>query len=192
MRLARARIGTDVAMTWLVAVSCLAGEYAMDAKQSDVIASGSGLCRSVSIRARGVGEPHCGRTDRDRNRPGCARRAYGTEEKNGNAGGRATGHPGRPDDRERVLHLFCGRWDGLAVAAGFVFCARGGDGFPARAGDESGAFRLGCERHATNLVGAGAGGFALEPRVVCRDEVLVLLLFGIGVGADTRTGSTGG
>src|SRR6266852_4053320 len=124
-------------------------------------------------------------------RAGRSRRASGAEEKNGHAGGRAVGHPGRPHDRKRVLHVFRGGRDGIAVAADFVFCARGGDRFLARAGDESGTFRLGRRRHAAYLVGAGTGGVALEPRIVCGDEVPVLLLFGIGVGADARAGGAG-
>src|SRR5260370_29785451 len=139
-----------------------------------------------------MGEPHRGGADRGHNRAGCTRRAHCSEEKDGHADGRATGHPGGPDDRECVLHVFRSRWDGVTVAAGFVFCARGGDRFSARTGDESGTFRLGSERHAADVVGAGAGGIALEQRFVCRDEVLVLLLFGIGIGADARAGSAGG
>ncbi len=64
--------------------------------------------------------------------------------------------------------------------------------FAARASHEGGTFRLGRECHAADVVGAGAGGFALEPRVVCGDEVLVLLLFGTGIGADARAGGDGG
>src|SRR6266851_2687740 len=192
MGLARATIGTEVAITELAVVSCRAGEYALDAKQSDAIASGSGVCSRVPIRARGLGEPHGRGADRGHNRAGCSRRAHCSEEKDGHADGRATGHPGRPDDRECVLHVFRSSWDGVTVAAGFVFCARGGDRFSARTGDEGGTLRLGSERHAADVVGAGAGGVALEQRFVCGDEVLVLLLLGTGVGADTRAGSAGG
>src|SRR5882762_4349651 len=124
MGLARATIGTEVAITELAVVSCRAGEYALDAKQSDAIASDSGVCGRVSIRTRSLGEPHGGGADRGHNRTGCTRRAHCSEEKDGHADGRATGHPGRPDDRECVLHLFRSRWDGVTVAAGFVF-ARG-------------------------------------------------------------------
>src|SRR5438270_12042170 len=92
----------------------------------------------------------------------------------------ATGYSRRPHDRKRLFHIFRGCRDGVAVAAGFVFCARGGDGFSPRTGDESGTFRLGSERHATHVVGAGARGVALEPRFVCGDEVPVLLLVGAG------------
>jgi len=174
------------------AESCLAGVYGMDAEQSDIFAGASGVCRCMPIRAGGMGEPHSGRTNRGNNRPGCARRSHCAEEKDGDAYGRATGHPGGPDDRECVLHLFRSRWDGLVVAAGLIFCARGGDRFSAWAGDENGAFRLGNERHAADVVGAGTGGIALEPGVVRRDEVFVLLLFGIGVGADARAGGACG
>ncbi len=48
-----------------------------------------------------------------------------------------------------------------------------------------GAFGMECECDASDLVGTRAGGFAMEPRIVCGDEVPVLLLFGIGTGADT-------
>src|SRR5258705_29788 len=61
-------------------------------------------------------------------------------------------------------------------------------GFGARASDEGGAFRSGREWDAANLVGAGAGGVAMEPRAVCGDEMLVFLLFGIGAGVDARAG----
>src|SRR6266849_4602121 len=165
MGLARATIGTEVAITGLAAVSCLAGEYALDAKQSDAIASGSGVCRRVSIRARGLGEPHGGGADRGHNRTGCTRRAHCSEEKDGHADGRATGHPGRPDDRECVLHVFRSRWDGVTVAAGFVFCARGGDRFSARAGDESWAFRLGSD--ATSACPHHVCSMAFAPQPEC-------------------------
>ncbi len=74
----------------------------------------------------------------------------------------------------------------------YFTCAGGGDGFSARAGDEGGTFWLGRERHAAHVVGAGAGGVALEPRFVCCDEVPVFLLFGFGVGADPRARGSGG
>ncbi len=72
------------------------------------------------------------------------------------------------------------------MAADFLFCARGGDRFFAGLGDARGALRVGRERDAADVVGTGAGGLALEPRFVRGDEVLVLLLFGIGVGVDAR------
>jgi HAD superfamily hydrolase (TIGR01490 family) len=72
------------------------------------------------------------------------------------------------------------------MAARFLFCAGSGDGFSARAGHARGALRVGRERDAANLVGAGAGGVALEPRFICGDEVPLLLLFGTGAGADAR------
>src|SRR5713226_7041308 len=173
------------------AVPRLAGEYAMDTEQSDVSASGGGIRGGLPVWPWGMGEPHGGGADGGGDRAGRSRRASGAEEKNGHAGGRAVGHPGRPHDRKRVLHLFCSGGHGVIVAADFVFCARGGDRFLARAGDESGTFRLGRKRHAAYLVGAGTGGVVLEPRIVCGDEVPVLLLFGIGVGADARAGGAG-
>jgi len=39
---------------------------------------------------------------------------------------------------------------------------------------------LGRECDAADVVGAGAGGVALEPRIVRGNEMLVLLLFGTG------------
>src|SRR5712692_1613109 len=182
----------EVAIAMLDAVPRLAGEYALDAEQSDVSAGRGGLRRGMPLRARGVGESHRGGADCGDDCAGCARRAHRAEEKNGHAGGRATGHSGRPHDRKRVLHVFCSGRDGVALASGFVFCARGSHGFLARAGDEGGAFRLGCECHAADAVGPGSGHFALEPRPVCGDEMPVLLLSGIGTGADTRTGGAGG
>src|SRR6266853_193108 len=134
MRLAGARIGTAVAIIGLDAVPRLAGEYAMDAQQSDAAASRSRVRSGVPVWAWSVGEPH-------------------------------------------------GRW-----ADRSVFCAGGGDGFSARAGDESGTLRLGSACHAAHVVGTGAGGFALEPGIVCGDEVPMLLLFGFGVGADAWAG----
>src|SRR5882762_7125678 len=174
------------------AVSSLAGEYAVDAEQSDVAASGGGIRGGLPVWPGGVGKPHGSGADGGGDCAGRARRASRAEEKNGHASGRAVGHSGRPHDRKRVLHVFRGGGDGVAVAAGLVFCARGGDGFFARAGNEGRTFGMGRERHAADLVGAGAGGVALEPGVVCGDEVLVLLLSGIGVGADARAGGAGG
>src|SRR5947207_4616211 len=190
--LAGAETGTAVAIASVSARRRAAGEYRMDAEQSDVAASRRGVRGGVAVRPRGVGEPHGGGADRRGDRAGRARRASCSEEKNGDAGGCATGHPGRPDDRERVLHLFRGGGHGVAVAASFVFCARGGDGFLARAGHEGGTFLLGRECDAADVVGAGAGSIALEPRVVCGNEVPVLLLFGTGIGADARASSAGG
>src|SRR6267154_1721048 len=164
----------------------------MDAEQTDVSARGGGIRGRVPVRTGSVGKPHGRGTDGGGDRAGCARRAYCAEEKNGHAGGSTTGHFGRPDDRERLLHVFRGSGDGVAVAAGFVFCARGGDGFLAGTGDEGRAFGLGCQRDAADVVGAGTGGVALEPRAVRGDEMFVLLLFGIGAGADARAGGAGG
>src|SRR6266446_1567097 len=192
MRLAGAGSGMRFAVARLDAVPRPGGEYAMDAKQSDVAAGYGGVRGGRSVRAWSVGESHGHGADRGGHRAGRTRRAPRSEEKNGHAAGRAIGHPRRPHDRERLLHIFCCRGDGVAVAAGFVFCARGGDRFSAWVGDQSGPFRLGRERDAADLVGSGAGGVALEPRIVCGDEVSVLLLFGFGVGADARAGRAGG
>src|SRR4029077_10693445 len=63
-------------------------------------------------------------------------------------------------------------------------CARGGHRFFARVGHARGAFGMECGCDAADVVGTRAGGFALEPRIVCGDEVPVLLLLGIGVGVD--------
>src|SRR5260370_20009850 len=78
------------------------------------------------------------------------------------------------------------------MAAGAIFRARSGDGFPARPRAEGGALRVGSERDAANLVGTRAGGFALEPRTVRRVKVSVLLLPGIGAGVDARDGGIAG
>jgi len=164
----------------------------MDAEPSDAAASRGRVRGGVSVWARGVGEPYGRGADRGGDRAGCVGRSSRPQEKNGHSGGRATGYSGRPHDRERVLHLFRRGGDGVAMAAGFVFCARGGDGFLARAGDEGGTFRLGRECDAADVVGAGAGSIALEPRVVCGNVVPVLLLFGTGIGADARASSAGG
>src|SRR5260370_3215308 len=164
----------------------------MDAEQSDAAASRGGVRGGVPVRAWGVGEPNGGGAHRSGHRVGCIGRASRREEKNGYAGGRGTGHPGRSDDRKCVFHVFRGGGNGVAVAAGFVFCARGGDGFLARAGNEGGTFRLGRERDVADLVGAGAGGVALEPGVVCGEEVPVVRLFGVGGGAAAWAGGGGG
>jgi HAD superfamily hydrolase (TIGR01490 family) len=73
------------------------------------------------------------------------------------------------------------------MAASFLLCARGGDRLFAWLSDARGTLRVGRERDATNLVGAGAGGVAMEPRFVCGDEVPLLLLPGSGVSADAWT-----
>src|SRR6266436_911398 len=174
-----------------VQASRLAGEHAMDAEQSDVSASSGGVRSRVSLRARFLGEPHSSGVDRGRDRSGCPGRAPCPQEKNGYAGGRATGHSRRPHDRKRVLHLFCRGGDGVALVAGFVFRAWRGDGFLARTGHESGAFRLGRERDATDMAGASDRSFALEPGIVCSHEVPLLLLLGVGIGANARAGRVG-
>src|SRR4029077_4818016 len=87
---------------------------------------------------------------------------------------------------------FRGGGDGVAVAARFLLCAGGGDGFSSWAGHARGSLRLGRERDAANMVGPRAGGITLEPRFVCGDEMPVLLLPGIGVGVDARAGGPAG
>src|SRR5215472_13029905 len=77
------------------------------------------------------------------------------------------------------------------MVADFVLCPWRGHRFSTRPGHEGGALRLGSERHGTDLVGARAGGIALEPRPLRLDEMSVLLLFGFGAGADARARSAG-
>src|ERR1700730_18386629 len=185
--------GSDVAFLRLASATAqmagLRDEHVLDAEQSDAAAGAGGICGGESIWSRRVGEPCGGGADGGIDRTGCAGWTYRAYEEAGNAFGRASRHFGRPDDRERVLHLFCGGGNGVPVATGVFLCARGGDGFSSRARDARGAFGMGSERDATDLVGTGSGGFAMEPRDVRRDEVSVLLLFGIGAGADARTSS---
>ena len=104
----------------------------------------------------------------------------------------AARHSRRSHDRKCVLHLFRRGGNGFAVATGFLFCARSGDGFSARAGHARGALRVGRERDASDVVGTSAGRIALEPRFVCGNEVSLLLLPGTGIGVDARAGSTAG
>src|SRR2546421_11778806 len=101
----------------------------MDAEQSDPAASRGRVRGGRSVWARGVGEPYGRRADRGGDRAGCVGRLARPQEKNGHSGGRATGYSGRPGDRERVLHLFRRGGDGVAMAAGFVFCGRGATDF---------------------------------------------------------------
>jgi len=166
--------------------------YGVDAEQGDVIAGGGGICGGEFVWAGSLGEPGGGGADGRSDCAGCAGWAHGTEKEDGYARGGAIGHSGRPDDRERVFHLFCGGGDGVAVAAGVLFCAGGGDGFSAGAGDEGGAFTdgggLGRDSDAADLVGTGTCGVALEPGIVCGNEVYVLLLPGVRAGADARAG----
>src|SRR5207249_8065101 len=49
----------------------------------------------MPLWARTVGEPRGGGIDGGGDRAGCAGRAHRAEEENGDAGGRATGHPQR-------------------------------------------------------------------------------------------------
>src|SRR5437879_6362190 len=170
----------------------LAGAYAMDTEQSDIFASPGGIRGGVLIRARAMGQPYGGGAHRGVHSAGRTGWAPCPEKADGHAGWRATGHPGRSHDRERVLHLFRGGWDGVALATGFIFCARRSNGLPAGASDEIGTFRVGCERHAADLVGKGSSGIALEPRFVRGDEVLVLVRSGVGASADAWAGGTGG
>src|SRR5580704_13737266 len=163
-----------------------AGGYAVDTEQSDGFASGGGICRGEFVWARAVGESCGGCAHSDDDRAGCLGWAYRAAKESGDACWRATRYSRRSHDRKCVLHLFRRGRNGFAVATGFLFCARGGYGFSARAGHACGALRVGRERDASNMVGAGAGGLALEPRFVCGDEVPLLLLFGIGVSIDAR------
>jgi len=80
-----------------------------------------------------------------------------------------------------VLHVFRSRWD-VSLWLPVCFCARRRQ-ISARTGDEGGTLRLEgdpcCRRG-----GGSAGGIALS-QVCMPDEVLVLLLLGTGIGADT-------
>src|SRR5512135_1347365 len=161
--------GTSVATIQLPG-NVPAGAYELDAEQSDAAARGGGVSGGERVWAWGVDEPAGRGADGGGDCAGCAGRTHRAEEKDGYAGGGAVGHPGRPGDREHVLHLFCGGGDGVAVAADAVFCAGCGDGFSARAGDEGGVFGMGCERDAAERMGEGTGGVTLEPRIVRGDE----------------------
>src|SRR5258707_1627680 len=164
-----------------------ADEHGLDTEQGDAVAGAGGICGGESIWARSVGEPDGSGADSGVDRTRCAGRTHRANKEAGDSHGSADRHFGRPDDRERVLHLFRGRGDGVAVAACVFLRARGGDGFSSRPGRARRAFRMGREHDAADLVGTGAGGFAVEPRTVCGDEMLVFLLFGVGTGA--REGS---
>ena len=164
----------------------------MDTEQSDGFASGGRICCREFIWARAVGESSGGCADGYDDRAGCFGWAYRAAEESRDAGWRATRHSRRPHDRKCVLHVLRGGGYGVAVAACFLFCTGGGDRFFAWLGDARGALRVGRERDVANVVGPGAGGVALEPRFVCRDEVPLLLLFGVGAGVDARTRGVAG
>src|SRR5882724_10223729 len=170
----------------------MAGAYGLDTEQSDAAAGGGGVSGGKRVWAWSLDEPAGRGADGGSDCAGRAGRVHRAAEKAGYAGGGATRHLGRPGDREYVFYLFCGGGDGVAVAADAVFCARGGDGFSARAGDESRVFGMGSERNVAERLGKGAGGVALEPGTVRGNEVRVLLLFGIGIGVDARAGGAAG
>lgn len=158
----------------------------MDTKQSDCAAGDRGICRGEFVWVWAMGKLGGGGADGDDDCAGCFGWAHRAAQESGDAGWGADRYPRRPHDRERLFHVFCGGGDGVAVAAGFLFCAGRGYGFSARPGDARRAFRLGRERDAADVVGTRAGGVALEPRFVRGDEMLVFLLPGIGIGADAR------
>jgi len=166
-----------------------AGGYAVDTQQGDGASRGGGVRRSEPVWARAVGQSRGGWADCYRDCLGCFGWAYRKEEKAGDARRRADRYSRRPHDRKRVLHVFRGGRHGVAVAAGFLFCAGRSDGFSAWVGDACRALWLGSRRDADDLVGTRAGGVALEPRFVCGDEVSLLLLSRIGAGADARSRS---
>jgi HAD superfamily hydrolase (TIGR01490 family) len=159
----------------------------VDTEQSDGIARGGGVCRGELVWARTVGKSRSDSADGDDDRAGRFGWAYRTAKESSDAGWRAAGYSRRPHDRKCVLHVFRCGGNGVAMAADFLFCARSGDRFFARIGLARGALRVGRERDAANMVGTGAGGVALEPWFVCGHEVSLLLLFGFGVGVDSRT-----
>src|SRR5260221_8888437 len=170
----------------------MAGAYGLDTEQSDAAASGGGVSGGERVWAWSLDEPVGRGADGGGDCAGRAGRVHRAAEEAGYAGGGATRHPGRQGDREYVFYLFCGGGDGVAVAADAVFCARGGDGFSARAGDEGRVFGVGRERDAAKRLGEGAGSVAMEPGIVRGDEVRVFLLFGIGAGVDARAGGAAG
>src|SRR5689334_7862011 len=168
-------------------LSRLAGAYAMDPEQSDTLASPSGIRGGLLIWARGVGQSYRSGAHRGVHRAGRIGWVPRPEEEDGYAGWCATGHFGRPHDRECVLHVFRRSGNGVALAADFIFRARRSNGLLAWAGDEIGTFRVGRKRHAADLVGEGSGGIALEPGAIRGNEMSVLLLLGIGACFDSRT-----
>src|SRR4029077_5952982 len=169
-----------------------AGGEALDTEKSNGVARGGGICRGEFVWAWAVGKPRGGWAHGGDDRAGCVGWAYCATEEFGDSRRRAARYSWRPHDRKRVLHVFRGGGDGVAVAARFLFCAGGGDGFSAGTGHARGSLRLGRECDAANMVGPRAGGVAVEPRFVCGDEMPVLLLPGIGVGVDARAGGPAG
>src|SRR5260221_7973021 len=170
----------------------MAGAYGLDTEQSDAAASGGGVSGGERVWAWSLDEPVGRGADGGGDCGGRAGRVHRVAEEGGYDRGGVTGHPGRSGYREYVFYLFCGGGDGVAVAADAVFCARGGDGFSARAGDEGRVFGVGRERDAAKRLGEGAGSVAMEPGIVRGNEVRVFLLFGIGAGVDARAGGAAG
>src|SRR5882672_3556457 len=158
----------------------------LDAEQGDGPEGGGRVCGGEFVWARSLGELGGGGADGGVDCAGCAGRTYCADQEAGDTGGGADRYSGGPDDRERVLHLLCGGGNSVVVAAGIFLCAWGGHGFSARAGHARWAFGMGSKRDAADVVGAGTGGFAVEPWIVCGDEMFVFLLLGIGAGADAR------
>src|SRR5258707_14856601 len=97
----------DSPLQWIRLRSLVrAGAHGLDAEQSDAAASGGGISSGERVWARGVDEPAGRGADGGGDRAGGTGRAHSTAEKNGYAGGGATGHPGRPWEREHVFHVF--------------------------------------------------------------------------------------
>src|SRR5258707_5845784 len=125
----------DSPLQWIRLRSLVrAGAHGLDAEQSDAAASGGGVPGGERVWAWSVDEPAGRSADGGGDRAGCTGRAHRAAEKNGYTGGSATGHPGRPCDREHVFYVLRGGGDGVAVAADAVFCARRGNGISARVG----------------------------------------------------------
>src|SRR5271168_130421 len=137
-------------------------------------------CSGGGLGGRGV--------DRGGDCIGWRGRLFGADARDGDAAGSTAGYSGRSRGGEFVLHILCGGRAGFVVAADFIFCARRSDGFSARGGRARGAQRIRDCVNAGNLVGAGAGGVAWEPRGVCDFEVRVFLLFGIAVAGGASAG----
>jgi HAD superfamily hydrolase (TIGR01490 family) len=170
-----------------------AGGYALDSEQSDSVAGGGGVRGGEFVWARPMDQSCGGRANGDDD---CARRsgwAHRPAKESGDPGRSSDRHSRRPHDRKRVLHVFRGGGNGVAVAPSFLLCPGSGDGFFAGAGHARGALRVGRERDAADVVGKSAGRVSLESRIVCGNEMHVLLLPGAGIGADARArGAAGG